>query len=105
MNYGYGGAFNPYQRQQNQFMVPQSPMIRPAGGAIRDYMNYQNQQDAFAAKVGDMRGQGMSEADIQKYSEANQPGFMSNPRGYLMDQAGQGISAGASSAWNFAKTL
>lgn len=104
MTYGYGNTFNPYQRQ-SQFMAPQAPVVPMGGGGLRDYMAYQNQQDAFAAKIGDMRGQGMSEMEIDKYSAANAPGFMSNPRGYLMDQAGKGIEAGASSAWNFTKTL
>lgn len=106
MNYGYGNAFNPYQRQQSQFSVPQGPSAQGGyGGAFRDLARYQDQQDAFASQMGAMRGAGMSEMELDRYAASNEPGFMSNPRGYLMDQAGKGIAAGAGAAWDFAKTL
>lgn len=108
MNYGYG--YNPYRPQQQAPMYSPSSsgfvgMGRQAGGGLRDAYAFSQAQDDFQLKLDDLRRQGMSEMEIDKYAAENAPGFMSNPRGYLINKAGEGIMEGASKVGGALKGL
>jgi len=101
MNYGY--SYNPYNQQQRM------PMYQPSssgfggigaqiGGGLKDAYKFSQQEDAFQTKLDELRSQGMSEMEIDKYASQNAPGFLSNPRGYMITRAGEGIVSGAKMA-------
>lgn len=105
MNYGY----NPYTKQQ------MAPMYQPSssgfggigkqmGGGLRDAYGFYQQQQAFDQANNDlasmMADPNVSDEEINKYmaSSGAAPGFASNPRGYLINKAGEGVVSGAKMA-------
>lgn len=107
MNYGYG--YNPYQRQQ------QMPMYQPGssgfagmgsqmGGGLRDAYNYYQANKEFDQQNQDIASMladpNVSDEEINRYmsQSGSGPSFASNPRGYLINKAGEGLVSGAKMA-------
>lgn len=104
MNYGYG--YNPYRPQQQAPMYSPSSsgfvgMGRQAGGGLRDAYQYYQDQQQFDQQNQDIASMladpNVSDQEINSYMNAagSGPSFASNPRGYLINKAGEGIMEGA----------